>query len=724
MPVTHGVPTITINHDHQFLVCDTNATMVPTAGVGFFARDTRFVSGYNLTINGRVPLLLDASPFDHFSARWEFTSPELPLAGTRNGAEHDVILEERALGIRLDRTIFEGIHEDYDLINYAAEPVRLILEVAIESDFADIFDVRRRRLVRRGDLQSSWHEKAGELRTTYVNESFKRDLVIMVERSGSHAEFANGRMQFVISLAPKETWHTCIGWLPVIDGHRARILPCSAVHRPRRPEMATGVLPPVDIETSHPNLPFIWRQAVADMEALRMADFAVRRSVFIPAAGIPWYVTLFGRDTLVVAMESISGFPEFAFGALDRLSRVQATDDNAEQDKEPGKIPHELRYGELASLGLLPFAPYFGTADATLLFLIVFSYAFQWSGDEEILNRYRPNAEAALKWMLEYGDRDRDGFQEYKTRSPRGFYCQGWKDSHDAIRHEDGSIAPLPHALCELQGYAFDALLRMSEAFQIWGDAERAEDMRQRATRLFEYFNERFWWEEEGTYYLGLDGNKRPIRSVASNVGHCLANGIVPPDRAERVVDRLMQPDMWSGWGVRTLSAEHPSYNPYSYHLGSVWPHDNATIAGGFRRAGRHTEAQQIAEGIFAAAERFEHYRLPELWAGVAREPGAYPVPYLGTNVPQAWSAAAVFRLIAILCGIHTAGQSRTIYINPDLPDWLPDLTLKNLRAGKGAAELRLKRDQVEVVTNTTGFEIVHGRIPRPPLKETPLART
>ena len=724
MPVTHGVPTITINHDHQFLVCDTNATMVPTAGVGFFARDTRFVSGYNLTINGRVPLLLDASPFDHFSARWEFTSPELPLAGTRNGAEHDVILEERALGIRLDRTIFEGIHEDYDLINYAAEPVRLILEVAIESDFADIFDVRRRRLVRRGDLQSSWHEKAGELRTTYVNESFKRDLVIMVERSGSHAEFANGRMQFVISLAPKETWHTCIGWLPVIDGHRARILPCSAVHRPRRPEMATGVLPPVDIETSHPNLPFIWRQAVADMEALRMADFAVRRSVFIPAAGIPWYVTLFGRDTLVVAMESISGFPEFAFGALDRLSRVQATDDNAEQDKEPGKIPHELRYGELASLGLLPFAPYFGTADATLLFLIVFSYAFQWSGDEEILNRYRPNAEAALKWMLEYGDRDRDGFQEYKTRSPRGFYCQGWKDSHDAIRHEDGSIAPLPHALCELQGYAFDALLRMSEAFQIWGDPERAEEMQQGATRLYEDFNERFWWEEEGTYYLGLDGNKQPIRSVASNVGHCLANGIVPPDRAERVVDRLMQPDMWSGWGVRTLSAEHPSYNPYSYHLGSVWPHDNATIAGGFRRAGRHSEAQQIAEGIFAAAERFEHYRLPELWAGVAREPGAYPVPYLGTNVPQAWSAAAVFRLIAILCGIHTAGQSRTIYINPDLPDWLPDLTLKNLRAGKGAAELRLKRDQVEVVTNTTGFEIVHGRIPRPPLQETPLART
>src|SRR5207245_824507 len=284
---------------------------------------------------------------------------------------------------------------------------------------------------------------------------------IMIERADAHPEFANGRMQFVINLAPKQTWHACIQWLPVIGGHRARVLPCSAIQN-RHAEMAEGVLPPVDIETSHSTLPAIWRQAVADMEALRMADFAVQRSVYIPAAGIPWYVTLFGRDTLVVAMESISGFPEFAFGALDRLSRVQATDDNAEQDKEPGKIPHELRYGELATLGLLPFAPYFGTADATLLFLIVLSYPFHRSGEPE-----------------------------------------------------------------------------------------RAEEMPQRAAPLYEEFNERFWWEEEGTYYLGLDGNKRPIRSVASNAGHCLANGIVPPDRAERVVDWLMQPDMWSGWGVR-----------------------------------------------------------------------------------------------------------------------------------------------------------------------------
>src|SRR5437588_1109804 len=263
MPFTHGVPTITINHDHQFLVCDPNATMAPTGAVGFFARDTRFVSSYSVTINGRIPLLLEASTIDHFSVRWEFTSPELPLAGTRDGDEHDLILEERAVGFRLDRTIFEGVHEDYDLVSYAPDPIRLILEVAIESDFADIFDVRRRRLVRRGDLQSSWHEKAGELRTTYSNGTFKRELIVAVERENSHPEFANGRMQFVINLAPKQAWHACVEWLPVIDGRRARVLPCHAVQN-RDPAMTNGLLPAVSVATRHPPLPRTWRQDSAD----------------------------------------------------------------------------------------------------------------------------------------------------------------------------------------------------------------------------------------------------------------------------------------------------------------------------------------------------------------------------------------------------------------------------------------------------------------------------
>jgi glycogen debranching enzyme len=413
-------------------------------------------------------------------------------------------------------------------------------------------------------------------------------------------------------------------------------------------------------------------------------------------------------------MESISGFPEFAMGALDRLAAYQATDDDPEQDKEPGKVPHELRFGELAELGLLPFAPYYGTHDATPLFIVVLSYAYEWSADKRLLRRYRPAAEAALRWILEYGDRDGDGFQEYATRSSRGLFNQGWKDSGVAIQHEDGTIPQLPIALCEFQGYVYDALLRMAGIREAFDDPDGAAELRARAGRLYERFNDAFWWESEGTYYLGLDGAKRPIRTVASNAGHCLASGIVPAERAQRVVDRLMAPDMWSGWGIRTLSSAHPSYNPYSYHLGSVWPHDNATIAGGFRRYGRIEEAQRVAEGIFAAAERFESNRLPELFAGLPREPGGFPVQYLGANVPQAWAAAAIFRFVAILCGIHAVGSDRKIYVNPNLPDWLPTLTIRNLRGGKGSADVRMERDRLEVLSNSTGFKILQGRVPRP----------
>ena len=722
MPVTVGPSTLTINHDRQFLVCQPDATMSIQDDVGFYALDTRFVSGYTVTINGRRPILLDAIAVNHFAARHEFTTPELPL-GPSFGSTREEVIPERSIGFRLERNILEGIHEDYDLVNYAPQPVRVVLEVGIESDFADIFDVRNRSLVRRGDLQSTWRPRAGVLKVVYHNRSFRRGLLVKVERSDSRPEFANGRIVFVAELPPKTRWHTCILWLPVLAERSARVLSCHG-DGGGGARMPGRRLPPVElVSPEHATLPAIWRQAASDMEALRMED-TTRRNVFVPAAGIPWFVTLFGRDSLIVSIESISGFPEFALGALQNLARVQATSDDPEQDKEPGKIPHEIRSGELATLGLLPFAPYYGTHDATPLFLIVLSYAYQWSGDVGLLKRYRRSAEAALAWLQHSGDRDGDGFQEYLCRSSHGIANQGWKDSWDAIQHADGSIPRGPIALCELQGYAFDATLRMAEIYDLLGEPERGESLRGEARRLYDRFNEAFWWDAEGTYYLGLDGDKRPIETVASNAGHCLASGIAPPDRARQVVDRLMAPDMWSGWGVRTLSSEHVGYNPYSYHCGSIWPHDCATIAGGFRRAGRHDAAQQVAEGIFAAAERFDSYRLPELFAGLSRDQGAFPVPYLGANVPQAWAAAAVFRLVAILCGIHTVGRTRTIYVNPQLPTWLPSLTLRNLRAGRGALELRMQGNQVQAVDNTTGFKVVHGRLPRPALTQAPLARS
>ena len=707
-PVQVGPSAITINRDDRFLVCQPDGRIAGGVDDGFFTRDTRFISGYELFVNGRPPLLLNSAPIQFFSARFEFTNEAF--------LDDRGPVERQSLAIRLDRTVSGGVHEDLDIVNYARRPVRLTIEIAIESDFADIFDVRRNEFVRRGELNTRWLRSRRQLRTVYTNDSFRRELIIAVDKAGSPPQYANGRLVFVARIAPKSVWHTCLRWLPITQSDRSErptTLGCSAVESPS----ANGTAPKlreVRIETPNRTVERAWEQSVRDMESLRLEDPTFERGVYIPAAGVPWFVTLFGRDTLVVSMQAISGFPEFAAGALRRLGAMQATGDDPERDMEPGKIPHEVRHGELAQLGILPFQPYYGTHDATSLYVVVMSYLYQWLGDENVLRRYLPNAEAALRWIDKYGDRDRDGLQEYATRSSHGHYNQGWKDAGDAIPDEAGALAPLPLALCELQGYVYDAKLRMGDVYEVLGRKADDRRLRREARELFERVNDRLWWEEEGTYYLGLDGGKRPIRTVASNAGHLLQSGIVPPERAGRVVERLMRDDMWSGWGVRTLSSDHPAYNPFSYHTGTVWPHDNAMIAGGFRRYGYDTEAARVAKGMFDAAERLVGYRLPELFAGLPRHEASFPVQYLGANVPQAWAAGSIFRLIAVLCGIHalTTPAASTIFINPALPEWLPAITIRNIRAGQGSLDVAVRDGDQEILANSTGVEIVHGPAP------------
>lgn len=707
--VTVGPSNVTINRNDRFVVSRSDATIEPTGNDGFFARDTRLVSGYRLWINGQAPVLLNSAAVHYFSSRYEFTNPEL-FDETGSIALH-------TLALRLDRTIAEGVHEDIDLVSFNRRPISLTVEVQIESDFADIFDVVVPRLIRRGTIQSRWYSTRRELRTQYVHRDFKRGLVVAVERAGSTPQWANGRLGFAIQLQPGDAWHTCLKWLPMLGGRRRPVtLGCNAITEARA-GFHPPKLPRVGIHTPNRTVEAVWRQAVRDMEALRLEDDGAGKGVFIPAAGIPWFVTLFGRDSLVVSMQSISGYPEFASGAMRRLSELQATADDPERDMEPGKMPHEIRRGELAALGILPHQPYYGTHDATSLFVIVLSYLYQWTGDVGLLERYLSHAEAAMKWIDRHGDRDGDGFQEYATRSKRGYYNQGWKDAGDAIVDADGELAPLPIATCELQGYVYDAKLRMAEIYEVLGKAERSGPLREQAHRLYERFNDAFWWEREGTYALALDGKKKQVRSVASNAGHCLSSGIVPAERARRVVARLLEEDMWSGWGIRTLAASHTYYNPFSYHTGSVWPHDNAMIAGGFRRYGFDAEAGRVAKGIFDAAEHFPAHRLPELFSGIQRDEGAFPVQYLGASAPQAWAAASVFRLVAVLCGIHARVAPdgiREIYVHPALPDWLPELTITRLRAGRGAMDLRFHGETVQELSNSTGYRVVRQAAPRP----------
>jgi glycogen debranching enzyme len=709
LPIKVGPSTVTMNRDDRVLVCQADGRIESDSEEGFFARDTRFVSGWELLVNGRQPVLLNSSPVQFYSARFEFTNDAMiDPAGP---------IDRQCLSIRLDRTVSGGIHEDLDITNFARREVALTIEIAISSDFADIFDVRSGALVRRGSLNSRWVRSRAELRSAYEHRDFKRELIVDIDKADSHPQFANGRLTFVARIPPKGQWHTCLRWLPLTGSLRRPVtLPCHALTDERNAgERAPARLPTVALVTPNRSVSRAWDQAVQDMEALKLEDPAVERGVFIPAAGVPWYVTLFGRDSLVVSMQCISGYPEFASGALRRLSQLQATGDDPERDMEPGKIPHEIRHGELAQLGILPFQPYYGTHDATSLFVIVLSYLYHWSGNEELVRRYLPNVEAAMRWIDTSGDRDRDGLQEYKTRSKHGFYNQGWKDAGDAIQHANGSLASLPIALIELQGYVYDAKLRLADIYDLLDRPEDAARLRRQANRLFEIVNDRLWWEAEGTYYLGLDGAKKPIKTVASNPGHLLASGIVPVERARRVVRRLLADDMWSGWGIRTLSADHPGYNPFSYHTGSVWPHDNGLIAGGFARYGYRKEAARVARGIFDAAERFQANRVPELFSGLRRGVGGFPVQYLGANVPQAWAAGAIIRLIAILAGIHgrTDGDGSRIYVDPDLPDWLPSLTISNLRAGRGSMTLRLEDGKVDVSANTSGYEVVAAAAPR-----------
>jgi glycogen debranching enzyme len=378
-----------------------------------------------------------------------------------------------------------------------------------------------------------------------------------------------------------------------------------------------------------------------------------------------------------------------ALGALAKLAQYQAVELDDWRDAEPGKIPHELRVGELAHFHQIPHTPYYGTADATILYLIALHEAWKWGGDVSLLGQYRDVALRCLTWIDQFGDRDGDGLQEYLTRSPVGYENMGWKDASDAIVYPDGSQVRQSKALCELQGYVFDAKLRMAEVFAALGEVERASELQRQAVELRTRFEQAFWCEDLGFYALGLDHEKQPIRTIASNSGHLLWSGIVPAERAGQVVDRFFEADLWSGWGIRTLSARNPAYNPFSYQLGSVWPHDNSITALGCKRYGYAQHCNRIAHDIFEAASCFEGYRLPELYAGLPRQPGAFPVQYLGANIPQAWAAGSVFQLVQAILGLRADAPAGRLYVHPTLPDWLPWVRLSGLRIGSTRLTLR-----------------------------------
>jgi glycogen debranching enzyme len=519
---------------------------------------------------------------------------------------------------------------------------------------------------------------------------------------------ANGRLSFDIALKAGQAWHRCLIY-DLTDGAELMRAPrecthssATSDHAEKMDEWQRTVL---KIRTSNEEFYRCFNQGVQDMAALRLPLKGMDHMVFVPAAGLPWFVALFGRDTLIVSLQAMIVYPEFAGGALEVLGQLQAKARDDYRDAEPGKILHELRYGELAHFKAIPHTPYYGTADATPLYLVALHAAWRATGDRALIKRHLPAAEGCLAWIDEYGDCDGDGFQEYQTRSTAGYENMAWKDSGDAVMYPDGTLVRGPKALCELQGYVYDAWLRMAEIYDELDNKRRANALRKKADVLFRKFNEAFWDEKSGFYAYALDGEKNKVLSVVSNVGQCLWSGIIAPERAGKVVKRLMWEDMWSGWGIRTLSANHPSFNPYNYQTGAVWPHDNSLIALGMRRYGFAAEAAAVARDISRAASHFLLNQLPELYGGLQRDPTNFPVQYLGANVPQAWAAGTPFMLLQAMLGLQQDAPRGKLYVDPALPDWLPDVTLTDLRLGRRRFDIHFWRDGKDTI-----FKVLKGK--------------
>ena len=684
-----GPPQIAIHQGLTVLVTEPDGQVDWPSNHGLYFRDTRVISAWAIYANGEPWDLLNGGAIAPHAARIFLTNHAFK--------SEDGAIAARTLGLMITRHIEGGMREDIDVSNNSLNPVRFNLEIAIRADFADIFEVKSDDIVRRGRITTSWSDKRQVLRMTYRNRDFCREAIVNAGAGdGEPAVNANGRLSFNVALKAGQAWRRSLTY-DLVDGAKRTLAPGARGGSSAKSAHADGmeVWRRAVLKVSCGNEEFYrcYTQAVQDMAALRLPLEGTDHMVFAPAAGLPWFIALFGRDALIASLQTMIVYPEFAAAALEVLGNFQATERDDYRDAEPGKILHELRFGELAHFKLIPHTPYYGTADATPLYLVTLHAAWRATGDRGLIDRHLPNAEACLTWIDKYGDRDGDGFQEYQTRSTAGYENMAWKDSGDSVMYPDGALVRGPKALCELQGYVYDAWLRMAEIYDELDNKRSANRLRKKAATLFKKFNDEFWDEEFGFYAYALDGEKKKVLTVASNVGQCLWSGIVSPERAAKVVKRLMRKDMWSGWGIRTLSADHPSFNPYNYQTGAVWPHDNSLIALGMRRYGFAAEAAAVARDISGAASHFLLNQLPELYAGLQRDPTSFPVQYLGANVPQAWAAGTPFLLLRTLLGMRQDAPRGKLYVDPALPDWLPDVTLVDLRLGRRRFDIRFWRD-------------------------------
>jgi glycogen debranching enzyme len=684
-----------LKQGHTFAVFDPHGDIVAaeSSPFGIYHHDTRFLSRLELRLND-APLLLLSSNVqeDNVVLTVDLANPGLSRAGR-------IALRGELIHINRRKYIWQsGCYERLLVHNFDVVAHDLTLSIGFGADFADLFEVRGQRRPRRGRM---WVERRSNAAVAlhYLGlDGVERVTTLTFEPAPTRLDDAEAR--FELALGPGEAARSVLR-IGCENGGPDRGLGrhfYSSLRMARR-AMRVSSGRAASLDGSNTVFNELARRSVADLYML------VTETEYgpYPFAGIPWFSTAFGRDGIITALFALWIDPAIAKGVLQFLAATQATEIDPERDAEPGKILHEIRDGEMARLGEVPFSRYYGSVDATPLFVMLVGEYFRRTGDLETVRALWPNVEAALRWCDTYGDPDGDGFVEYHRRNANGLVNQGWKDSQDAIFHQDGRLAQGPIALCEVQGYVYAAKQHAAALATVLGRSGAAVELARQARTLREKFEDIFWCEGLSTYALALDGAKNPCRIVASNAGHVLLTGIAAPDRARRVADTLLGMGCFSGWGVRTAAVSAARYNPMSYHNGSVWPHDNALIALGLARYGLKSGVLKIFKGLFDAAAYMDLRRLPELFCGFPWRKLNAPTLYPVACAPQAWASATVFALVQACLGLsfdHAAAEIRLD--RPMLPDFLDELELRGLRARDGVVDLLLRRygDEVAVTIN------------------------
>ncbi|TCU29276.1 glycogen debranching enzyme [Rhizobium azibense] len=683
----------TLKHGDTFCVFDHNGDALsgPGSPEGLFHRDTRHLSHFYLTIGGQRPLLLSSSlREDNATLTCDLTNPDL-YDQDRLAIAHDLI------HIRRSQFLWQGsLHERITVHNFDDRLHRVSLQIAFAADFADLFEVRGTSRARRGRIDSPIMDRDTIL-LSYEGLDRKR----RVSRIGFFpppSELHEGTARFELDLQPQgtQTYFLRVDCNPQ-DETRTGLKPFFIAMRDARRALQSTSSRAASISSSNDIFNEIVRRSMSDLNML-ITD--TEQGPF-PYAGIPWFSTVFGRDALITALQTLWLDPAIAKGVLKHLAANQATEFDPMADAEPGKILHEVRCGEMAELKEVPFRRYYGSVDATPLFVILAGEYFKRTGDLETIRGIWPNIHAALDWIIEHGDGDGDGFVEYGRQVHEGLINQGWKDSHDSVFHADGSLAAGPIALVEVQAYAYGAFMEAAELCQRLGERARAVSLTARAVALQKNFDIAFYDEELETYVLALDGSRCPCRVRSSNAGHVLLTGLAFPHRAEVVVRTLLGGPSFPGWGIRTVASTEARYNPMSYHNGSIWPHDNALIGIGMARYGFKQEAAKILEGLFAAASYIDLRRLPELICGFPRRRAQGPTFYPVACAPQAWAAVAPLSLLQSCLGIlFDPIESQVTFNEPMLPAFLDEVVLRNLSVPKGKVDVAIRRSKKNVVVD------------------------